>query len=252
MRYAFAGDRQISLDILNFLLSKNQFPLALFVSEGINESHASKLIEISRLSGSQVFIGNEFKSDKSLGLLKSLELDYIFGVHFPYIIPEKILRIPKIGFLNLHPSFLPYNKGWHTPTWTILDDTPYGATLHFMSEALDEGDIIHQISIKKSLTDSADSLYNKVLSLEKIVFEEAYPALLSLNPERKKQNGRGSLHTKGEIEKIREIDLDEIQRVSDFLNKLRALKTNNENELPYFIYDGKKIGVKLEFVLMDK
>jgi hypothetical protein len=45
-----------------------------------------KLIEISGLE-KFIFLGNNFRSEKSLELLKSLDLDYIIGIHFPYIIP---------------------------------------------------------------------------------------------------------------------------------------------------------------------
>jgi methionyl-tRNA formyltransferase len=70
--------------------------------------------------------------------------------------------------LNLHPV-LPYNKGWNTPSWAILDNTTYGATLHFMTEALDEGDIIHQKKLEIVFADTANTLYQKALELEKEV-----------------------------------------------------------------------------------
>lgn len=120
MKYAFAGDRNISCNILNFLISKNFHPSALFVTEGPNSSHSEQLVDISGLDESLIFKGNNFKKQEAINLLKDLNLDYIFSIHFPYIIPKNVLEIPKIGFLNLHPAYLPYNKGWHTPTWAIL------------------------------------------------------------------------------------------------------------------------------------
>ena len=77
-------------------------------------------------------------------MLEQLSLDYIICVHFPYIVPREILSIPKYGVTNLHPAYLPYNLGWHTPSWAILENTPIGATLHYMDECVDTGDIIHQ------------------------------------------------------------------------------------------------------------
>ena len=93
------------------------------------------------------------------------------------MISKEVLIIPKIGFLNLHPSFLPYNKGWNTPSWAILDKTPYGATLHFMDQTLDEGDIIHQKRIDVLTVDTANNLYKKILKLEEEVFFEAFDEL---------------------------------------------------------------------------
>ena len=140
MKYAFAGDREISVNILSFLISKGYKPLALLVPDKTKSSHAKELIALSGIEKEFIFEGKEFL--ENINLFKSLDLDYIFGVHFPYIIPTEVLELPKIGFLNLHPAFLPFNKGWHTPSWAIIDGTKYGATLHFMSKKLDEGNII--------------------------------------------------------------------------------------------------------------
>jgi methionyl-tRNA formyltransferase len=53
-----------------------------------------KLIEISGLEKNLFFVGNNFRSE-NLELLKSLDLDYIIGIHFPYIIPSNVLNFPK-------------------------------------------------------------------------------------------------------------------------------------------------------------
>lgn len=248
MNYIFAGDRQISCEILNFIINKGFRPKALLVSKGANASHVNELIKISGLTSDFIIEGMEFKSDESIKILENLNVDYIFGIHFPYIIPKEILAIPKVGFINLHPAYLPYNKGWHTPSWAILDNTPYGATLHFMSEELDKGDIIFQKKIIIKLNDTADSLYQRVLNLEYEVFTEAFEDLISLKPNRLKQTEIGTEHFKKDLSTIQEINIKDLTEISVFLNKLRALTTNNPNELSYFMDNNKKIGVKIEFI----
>jgi methionyl-tRNA formyltransferase len=151
----------------------------------------------------------------------------------------------------LHPAYLPYNKGWHTPSWAILDKTPYGATLHFMEEALDEGDIIHQKKLQILPHDTANNLYQRVLELEAEVFYEAFEALLSLKPKRKKQNERGTSHVKRDFHKLQQIDLNKECHPVEFIDKLRALTTNKESESAYFIKDGKKIGIQVKLFEMD-
>jgi methionyl-tRNA formyltransferase len=252
MKYAFAGDRNISCKILKFLKSKGHKPLALIVSEGVNATHDQDLIDIAELDMSLVFSGNSFKEPNSIEKLKNLELDYIFGIHFPYIIPQEILSIPKVGFLNLHPGFLPYNKGWHTPSWAILDNTPFGATLHFMTEALDEGDIIHQKQIEVLPQDTAHSLYHRVLKLEEEVFYEAYENLKSLQPNRIPQVNKGTSHVKRDLHKIQEIDLSLNHKAGDLFDKLRALTTNNPSEAAFIIKNGKRIGIQLRLFDMDE
>ena len=43
MKYALAGDRKISVQILEWLIKKGNMPLALFLSEGKNETHGNEL-----------------------------------------------------------------------------------------------------------------------------------------------------------------------------------------------------------------
>lgn len=245
MKFAFAGDRKLSCSILEFIISKGFKPSALLVSDFDKASHDDELIEISGLKESLIFRGNEFKTPQTIQFLSSLQLDYIFGIHFPYIIPAEILAIPRIGVVNLHPAFLPYNKGWHTPSWAIIEGYPYGATLHFMEEALDEGDIIHQKEMKVDPADTANSLYSKVLKLEEEVFIEAFETLSELNPKRIKQIDTGTSHQKKELKELQEINISQNCNSLELINKIRALTTNDPNESAYFVVDNKKIGIQI-------
>jgi methionyl-tRNA formyltransferase len=251
MKYVFAGDRQISVNILKWMIAKGYSPVALMVSSGKNESHADELIKISNLPQNKILIGKSFSERTSIETLKSLGADYFIGIHFPYVISSEVLNIPKIGFLNLHPAYLPYNKGWHTPSWAILDGTPYGATLHFMSETLDEGDIIHQKIIEVKPDDTANSLYKRVLSLEEQVFHEAFDDLLSLVPSRVKQYTEGTSHTKRDLIKVQEINYLEYYKAEELISKIRALTTNDINEAAYFIVDGKKVRIQINLSTVE-
>ena len=245
MRYAYAGDRQISVNILRFLIERGHKPLALFVVEGDSNSHSENLIDISGLDDASVFTGQKFKEQQNIEKLKRLELDYIFGIHFPYIIPEQVLELPKIGFLNLHPAFLPFNKGWNTPSWAILEKTPYGATLHFMAKELDAGAIIHQKEIEILPNETAHTLYERTLKLEEEIFIEAFPKLEKLNPDRKAQTEKGTSHSKKDLQKVQKINLDETVSFQEAIDKIRALTTNSIEEAAYFEVGKDKYAVQL-------
>lgn len=249
MRYIFAGDRQISCNILKFLIDKGFKPSVLLVTDGPNSTHSNELIKISGLNPKEIFVGQGCLKDAVFyEQVGQLEVDYVIGIHYPYLIPIRLLQVPSIGVLNLHPAYLPYNKGWHTPSWAIIDKSKYGATLHFMSEKLDEGDIVHQKEIDIRSFDTANSLYKRVLSLEEEVFVEAFEGLTSLNPLRKKQNpAEGSNYKKADLNDVRRLDLDSKMGVRELLDRLRALTTNDPNELAFFEDSGRKIGVKVEF-----
>lgn len=245
MKYGFAGDRNISCEILNFLISQGYKPSFLLVGDSNNSSHKQQLINISGLEAKHIFDMKFINDSKNVELLNNYNVDYIFGIHFPYIIYERVLSIPKIGFLNLHPAYLPYNKGWHTPSWAILDKKKYGATLHFMSTDLDGGDIIAQQEIEIQPYYTADDLYKNVLELEKQVFINALPDLLTLNPKKMKQLEKGTSYNKKDLAKVQEINLDNKVLPIELIDKIRALTTNDINEAAYFMADGKKYSVQI-------
>lgn len=246
MRYAFAGDRQISVSILSLLIGRGFKPLALMVSKPEIESHSKDLIELSKLEPEHVMCGSNFKSTQNIKLLKKLNLDYIIGIHFPVIISEEVLNIPRVGFLNLHPSYLPYNKGWHTPSWSIIENTPYGATLHFMSMELDGGDIIHQKQIKIRPDATANCIYREVLKLEYEVFEEVLEDIVSLIPIRSPQLSKGTSHVRKDLLDVQRIDFNEELNIGVLIDKLRALTTNDINEAAFFEANGKKYAVQVK------
>jgi len=233
MNYAFAGNRKISVHVLDFLIKNNHKPSALLLTDDAISGQNHELIELSGLN-ENIILGVAFKEENNIKKLEALNLDYIFGIHFPYLIPPAILKLPKIGWLNLHPAYLPFNKGWHTPSWAIIDNTPYGATLHFMTEQLDEGDIIHQKQCEIYPFDTADSLYKRVLDLEFEVFRESLPNLLSLNPNRTIQASRGTAHNKAQLKKVQKLELNKLYSGEEIINTLRALTTNKIDEAMYF------------------
>lgn len=246
MKYGFAGDRLISVNLLSFLIDEGYKPSFLIVNETKDSSHREELISLSGLTDRDIYDIDFI--NKNYSILADYDTDYIFGIHFPYIISKPLLSIPKVGFLNLHPAFLPYNKGWHTPSWAILDKTKYGATLHFMSNDLDAGDIINQteIEVKPSLT--ANELYQSVLEVEEQLFKDSFTNLLTLKPTRTKQVKEGTSYSKKDLAKVQEIDLSEEIFALDLIDKLRALTTNNIDEAAYFIVDEKKYRVQVNII----
>ncbi len=60
-RFAFAGDRQLAVDCLSFLLESNASPEALLVSGPDRATHDRILREMSGLPSDRVLVGKEFR-----------------------------------------------------------------------------------------------------------------------------------------------------------------------------------------------
>lgn len=66
----------------------------------------------------------------------------------PFLLPERILRIPQHGVINLHPSLLPKYHGPFPWLWQYLDDqSEIGVTVHRLDAGQDTGPIVKQRSL---------------------------------------------------------------------------------------------------------
>jgi methionyl-tRNA formyltransferase len=246
-KIAFGGGRNVAVRCLGFLLEQGIQPEVLMIPSEVSDQE-TLLQEMAALPPDRVLVGKQFREPSSVELLRSLELDYIIGVHFPYLVPESVLDIPRVGVLNLHPAFLPYNRGWHTPSWAILDETPIGATLHFMDRGLDTGDVVAQVEIEIRPEDTAHTLYGRLLDLEVDLFQEAWPLLASGDPPRRKQSpDDGTSHNRADLsdDSVQRLDLETSATVKDLLRTLRALTTNDLSEAAYFETDGRRYRVQV-------
>lgn len=81
----------------------------------------------------------------TLAALAAYEPDVICVACFSQRIPSEILRLPRLGFLNVHPSLLPNNRGPDPLFWTFRSgETSTGVTIHQMDAGLDTGPILLQ------------------------------------------------------------------------------------------------------------
>jgi methionyl-tRNA formyltransferase len=80
-------------------------------------------------------------------LLESLRPDLVVCMGFPWKVPVEALAVPRLGWLNGHPSLLPRHRGPVPIAWAIRNgDTEVGITFHRMDAELDTGAILAQAS----------------------------------------------------------------------------------------------------------
>jgi len=205
--------------------------MLLLGGEPDQECHAQLRHLCSDLGPDLLFTGKP--GPEVVDVLAGLDLDYLICVHYPHFLPEDVLDAPRIGSLNLHPAYLPFNRGWHTPSWAILEGTPAGATLHFMSGGIDEGDIVLQEQVDVLPTDTAHSLYCRILDAEVELLDRAIPLLVAADLPRKAQDLQaGTTHRREDLwgSGVVHIDGDETVTASEILLRMRALTTSDWSE----------------------
>jgi methionyl-tRNA formyltransferase len=253
LKIAFAGDRDVAVEALAVLLEMGDRPAALLLSDQDRASHDIALVSLCEAAGVSppVIRGRQLADPRALELLRRLDLDFIVCVHFPYLLRRPVLDTAKSGVLNLHPSYLPYNRGWHTPTWAILEGTPAGASLHYMDESLDTGDVVCQRQSESDPADTAHTLYQKLKALEVEVFREGWSGIRrGLRGGVPQASARGTSHRRQALfdPAVQRIDLEATVSAGDLLRRLRGLTTNRLEEAAYFESGGRKYHVQVTIV----
>jgi methionyl-tRNA formyltransferase len=127
----------------------------------------------------------------------TIKPEFIVSYNYKYIISKEIINYVKGKAVNLHISYLPYNRGAHPNVWSFLEDTPKGVTIHYIDEGIDTGDILLQKEIfideeKETLKSSYNILHNEI----QILFKENWQKIKEGKIESRKQIGKGSIHYK--------------------------------------------------------
>jgi len=94
------------------------------------------------------------------------------------MITPSVLAIPRQGALNLHGSYLPKYRGRVPVNWAVIHgESETGATLHYMEEKPDAGDIVDQEKVPIAFTDTAYDVFTKVTAAAEAVIARAWPLL---------------------------------------------------------------------------
>jgi len=119
----------------------------------------------------------QVSSDAGLELLRSLSPDLIIVATFKQILKDNVIDLPPLGVVNFHPSLLPRYRGPCPTNAALLNDEKItGMTIHYITNKLDEGDLLLQRQIQISETDNDGRLRQRLARLA----GEMVPELIGL------------------------------------------------------------------------
>ncbi len=98
--------------------------------------------------------------------MRAVSPDLIISYSAPQIIEAELLALPKHGIINVHGSLLPDYRGCLPSFWYLYNgEKTGGATVHYMSEKIDDGDILKQGTVDISDCKSMFRLIEKTKKL---------------------------------------------------------------------------------------
>lgn len=120
--------------------------------------------------------------------IRSLQPDFVFSFYYRSLLPAALLGAARRGALNIHGSLLPRYRGRAPVNWAILrGERETGATLHYMVERADAGDIVDQMSVPILIDDDAREVFAKVTVAAECILARSLPGLLAGTAARRRQ-----------------------------------------------------------------
>ena len=76
--------------------------------------------------------------------IDNFNVTWLISYGYRHILTKEVLDKLPDRAINLHISYLPFNRGADPNFWSFMDNTPKGVTIHYIDTGIDTGDIIIQ------------------------------------------------------------------------------------------------------------
>jgi len=248
MRILYLGNNWLGLKALEWLKAQGAQIVGLVAHPEKTARYRDEILRASGLPESAIIDGSRLKRASVLESVAALKPDLGLSVLFGYIVRKPFLDLLPSGCINLHPAYLPYNRGKYPNVWSIVERTPAGVSLHYMNEGVDTGDIIARLKVPIDAADTGESLYHKLEQAGLELMRATWPSLQSGKVRRIPQRrGQGSFHLASDVDRIDELKLDQKRKVRDILDLLRA-RTFPPYSGAFFRDRGRKIQVRIQLI----
>ena len=98
--------------------------------------------------------------------VKKINPDVICVVAYGKILPEELLKIPKLGCINVHGSLLPKYRGAAPIQWAVLNgDKKTGITTMYMDVGMDTGDMILKKEVDIGDNETTGELWDRLAKI---------------------------------------------------------------------------------------
>lgn len=167
-------------------------------------------------------------SDKlTVSMLRQLSPAFVISYNYRHIVSREVIQYYQREIINLHISYLPWNRGSNPNVWSFITDTPKGITIHCIDEGLDSGDILIQKQVWfDEHRETFESTYDALNDLILLTLEENWDRIINHQIARiPQQEGIGSSHTVKEFEEfLNGRDIDWKENISMFKQRMKINK----------------------------
>ena len=170
---------------------------------------------------------NVIQTNKKITVKNLKNIDHIISFGYKHIIKEDVIKSFDNKMINLHISYLPYNKGANPNFWSFFNNTPKGVTIHYIDKGIDTGDILLQKEVKfKDEEDTLSKTYNRLIEEIQNLFIENHFRILNNMIKPIPQQGKGTFYYKKDLQKHKHLLTENWE--NEEIKKLMRKKNSDE------------------------
>jgi methionyl-tRNA formyltransferase len=157
-----------------------------------------------------------------IGKIAELSPDIIVAVAYGKLLPAEIIELPKYGCINIHGSLLPRYRGAAPIQRAVLNGEKItGVTSMYISERMDEGDIISQKETEIGESETSGELFERLAVLGAELLTETLTAIENKTAGRTPQNHAEATYAPPLTKELSPIDRG--RTTEEILNQIRGL-----------------------------
>ncbi len=195
----------------------------------------TKILDYVRNLGFNVFHTNQ-------PVENFVEFDLVVSFGYRHLISEKALKT-NAKMINIHLSYLPWNKGAHPNFWSHWDGTPSGISIHEIDAGIDSGPIIIQKLVVFSKNEvTFKTTYNKLFQEAEDLFITNFDKIINQKYIAFKPRNTGTVHKvnelplefagwesniDSEIARLENSGFNPNKKYLDIINKIESARTTN-------------------------
>jgi methionyl-tRNA formyltransferase len=210
MRLVFCGTPEFALPSLRRLLAEPGFQVEAVVTQPDRPRGRGQHISASPVKQFALdeklylYQPEKIRDESAFNFFKRLNPDAVVIIAYGQIVPQNLLVVPRLGWINLHGSLLPKYRGAAPINWAIVNgETKTGITTMQVDAGMDTGPILLQKEMeigadetapelaRRMSVEGSDLVVNSLLQLERgeIVARPQDKSQATSAPLLKKQHG---------------------------------------------------------------
>lgn len=161
MRIALIGSQDFGKVALEAFLERGDEVVAVFCPPDNPKATKPEILKETALArGLNILQFPSLKMPEAANAMRDSNADICVMAYVLQFVPQALVKIPRFGAIQYHPSLLPKYRGPSAIGWSIaLGETKTGLTIFRPSDGLDEGEIILQKEVRIGPDDTLGQVY---------------------------------------------------------------------------------------------